>query len=341
MVVEPIPVMRAAYLNLFRAVSDQSDRHDTACLRKFNLPASLERKPGTYVPLNATLLFAQCVAHAVGMENFLLQLSPRLQVPIFGAELRGAVMRSPSLGAALENFTRLVDHEQSNVHCRISRRGDEVQISSSVARAALSDADFIGEWLRVMSVVAVVRHFAGECWMPLEITLQSHREPGPRVRRACSRTRVTTGQAETAIAFPASLPGLSTDRICHLDARADLPGIQSAASSPATWSFPIALREIIQAHLDEGYPDISLAASIFGCSVRTLQRRLKEFDLSYTDVVQQARFNVATHLLRDPGTKVIDAAFAVGYEDPSHFTRAFRQVAGVTPNQYRRLNYAH
>jgi AraC-like DNA-binding protein len=32
---------------------------------------------------------------------------------------------------------------------------------------------------------------------------------------------------------------------------------------------------------------------------------------------------------------LIDIAFASGYSDPAHFTRAFRRISGVSPRQFR------
>jgi AraC-like DNA-binding protein len=33
--------------------------------------------------------------------------------------------------------------------------------------------------------------------------------------------------------------------------------------------------------------------------------------------------------------KIIDIAYKLGYEDLSHFTRAFRHLAGLSPREYR------
>jgi AraC-like DNA-binding protein len=102
--------------------------------------------------------------------------------------------------------------------------------------------------------------------------------------------------------------------------------------------FPGPLKLALHPYLRERYPDINLAAEIINTSVRTLQRRLATFGLSYSDLVQQARFEVAAEMLKDPGLKSLDIAFALGYENPSNFARAFRQIAGVNPQEYRRQN---
>ncbi len=45
------------------------------------------------------------------------------------------------------------------------------------------------------------------------------------------------------------------------------------------------------------------------------------------------RLDTAHHLL-DSGKKVNEAAFDIGYANPSHFIAAFRKKFGVTPKKY-------
>jgi AraC-like DNA-binding protein len=49
------------------------------------------------------------------------------------------------------------------------------------------------------------------------------------------------------------------------------------------------LRQMVRALLSDGCPQIEGAAETAGLSVRTLQRRLSSFGLSYSDLVQQTR----------------------------------------------------
>jgi AraC-like DNA-binding protein len=53
-------------------------------------------------------------------------------------------------------------------------------------------------------------------------------------------------------------------------------------------------------------------------------------------VVDEARFQAASRLLRDPAVRIIDVSVELGYTDSANFTRAFRRWAGLPPLAFRR-----
>lgn len=65
---------------------------------------------------------------------------------------------------------------------------------------------------------------------------------------------------------------------------------------------------------------------------RTFKR---EQGCTFREFLQRARIEAAAAQLRSSRQSVIDIAGAVGFNDPSHFTRQFRQYMGVTPSVYR------
>jgi AraC family transcriptional regulator len=48
------------------------------------------------------------------------------------------------------------------------------------------------------------------------------------------------------------------------------------------------------------------------------------------------RLEKAKRLMDSGATSLVDIALACGFSSHSHFTRAFRQIVGVTPSEYRR-----
>jgi len=94
-------------------------------------------------------------------------------------------------------------------------------------------------------------------------------------------------------------------------------------------------KTFIKERLPVRYPTIDDTAHRVGIPVRTLQRRLKESGLSYSGLVEQTRHELACRLLDMPGAKVAAVARALGYNDASSFSRAFRRWTGMSPRAYR------
>jgi AraC-like DNA-binding protein len=100
-------------------------------------------------------------------------------------------------------------------------------------------------------------------------------------------------------------------------------------------AFIYALKRTLREHAPDGFPDIEETAAIMCTSVRTLQRLLSGAGITYSKVLEYARFETAAEMLTNPKFKIIDIAYALGYEDPSHFSRAFRRTSGLTPRDFR------
>ncbi|MEN8801870.1 MAG: AraC family transcriptional regulator, partial [Thiogranum sp.] len=106
-------------------------------------------------------------------------------------------------------------------------------------------------------------------------------------------------------------------------------------------SLTSSLKAVLSAYLPEQLPSIEFAADMAGTSVRTLQRRLKGNAVTYSDLINELRYERAARLLRESDATALDIALEVGYEDPSHFSRAFKRIAGVSPREYRRQQHRH
>ncbi|RZV18213.1 helix-turn-helix domain-containing protein [Vibrio alginolyticus] len=77
------------------------------------------------------------------------------------------------------------------------------------------------------------------------------------------------------------------------------------------------------------------AARQLGVSKRTLQRRLQEKQMSYSQCVDFAKKKHALALLADTQLTTQQIAYKLGYEEPSNFHRTFRRWYPFSPMQYR------
>ena len=92
----------------------------------------------------------------------------------------------------------------------------------------------------------------------------------------------------------------------------------------------------IEAHL---HTPLSLAAvaRVAGMSKFHFCRRFKSvMNCPFREFLARTRVTRAKELLRDRDAKVEDVAWAVGFRDPSHFSRVFRELEHLLPSEYRR-----
>ena len=93
--------------------------------------------------------------------------------------------------------------------------------------------------------------------------------------------------------------------------------------------------KLITPSLSQGPPKVQDIASQLAMSNRTLQRRLAQEGCTYIELIDRAKQDLATHLLREAQYGIAEIAFLCGYSDQSTFTRAFRRWKGETPSQFQ------
>ena len=69
-------------------------------------------------------------------------------------------------------------------------------------------------------------------------------------------------------------------------------------------------------------------------SVRTLQRRLRDWGFSFEEIVDDVRRAEAIGHVRAGNHSKMEIAFLLGYSDQAHFTRAFKRWTGRSPRQF-------
>lgn len=82
-------------------------------------------------------------------------------------------------------------------------------------------------------------------------------------------------------------------------------------------------------------PSLEEVAVELAMSVRTLQRELRAERTTFRTLVEDTRRALAMQHLAQPGASASEAAYLLGFSEPSAFTRAFRRWTGVPPTQFR------
>jgi len=96
------------------------------------------------------------------------------------------------------------------------------------------------------------------------------------------------------------------------------------------------VRGVVVKGLRDGDVSVAHTAHALGMSVRTLQRRLQDEGLSFDDVYDATRKELARRYLGDPGLSIQETAHLLAFGDLRGFYRAFRRWEDCTPAEYRR-----
>lgn len=149
---------------------------------------------------------------------------------------------------------------------------------------------------------------------------------------------VQFGQQQTSIIFPAKnlhIPIVKPDKtlLAILQQQADI----ALQSLPRLDDFMHQVHQQLAWQCQSGQPTIDQLAKAMHLSVRTLQRRLTEYDMTFQMVLDKVRNQLCNQYLTQH-IQLSDIAQLLGYSDQSAFTRAFKRWTGTTPLQQRRTD---
>jgi AraC-like DNA-binding protein len=82
-------------------------------------------------------------------------------------------------------------------------------------------------------------------------------------------------------------------------------------------------------------PTIQEVSQELNLSARTLQRRLTEAGVTFQQVLEEARRELAHHYLLQSSLELNETAYLLGYESANSFFRAFHHWEGTSPGQWR------
>ena len=197
-----------------------------------------------------------------------------------------------------------------------------------------------GDWAIAFACNLVRTGLGDPRWTPQEVLLPQLADETAAQRRRRAEImgdNIRTGHPWAGIRFDAALlarPMATADAMIETLMRhygdlrlAALPG-QRGEIEP--------LRREIARVLVKGESGIEHLARTAGTSVRTLQRRLKQAGVNYSDLQNDVRKTLALNLLENDTLALTQIAFSLGYSEVSAFNHAFRRWVGQSPGDYRR-----
>ena len=243
---------------------------------------------------------------------------------------------APNMAAALDNLTTLFRFHQQCSMLRLSRTTDDMMLLEYQVRdpqiiERRQDAELsLGMFLNVF------RHCHGPHWRPEEIHFEHPKPESSQEHQKAFDAPIFFNQKTNAIMF--------TDQALHQKMpTCDLKLMtimqicleSLGTGTPLNQNLTDRIRNMVRIKLPEGCPTLEQIADALHMSTSAIQRNLAWDGLSYTDLLEETRRNLAEMYLRQRNLSLSEIAYLLGYSELSAFSRAFRRWSGSSPRAYR------
>ena len=302
-------------------------------LAEVGLELSLFDNPDNLLSYSARgRLLEHCVA-STGCEHLGLLVGERASLQSLG--LVGSLVKySPDVRTALRSLVRFFHLHTRGAQATLTVDGQLAYFAYQIDQPGTKGADQVGDGaLAVM--LNIMQSLCGPGWKPSQVTFAHRRPENVEPFRQLFRAPLLFDAEQYALVFLAEWLTYRMP-VDDPELRRQLMDQINIIEAHHRDSFPEQVRSVLRTALLTGCADADHIASLFSIHRRTLNRRLNADGISFRDLVEQERYEVARQTLIDTGLQVAEVAALLGYADASAFTRAFRRWSGIAPAEWRR-----
>jgi len=303
-----------------------------AVLRRAGLPAGFFQQEKIYVTTAELFALWRAVGETsgdpviglkLGAEARLERYDPAAIAAVCSRSFRDAVQR-------IAFYKQLTCPEE----IRIRTGRDETSVEFAFIQAEGDEPDVLVDICLSWSVSIGRKGTDGKI-KPLRVELTRpvrHRELleahfGSRVRFRADRNVVVFRSSDLDLPFTTYNPELLKILGAHLETE-----VQARKASLDTGE---QVKQTLKQSLAGRRPTLQHVAKDLHLSVRTLQRRLTDAGITFQQLVEETRRDLAHHYLKQSAVELNETAYLLGYQDANSFFRAFHVWEGTSPGEWR------
>ena len=288
-------------------------------------PIPLEEKT---TPLSTRMIyrFINRICETEGIEDIGLLVGQLTSLQMMG-EFGQWMLNADTIQNYLIRGCAHINHVSSVDYYWLVEEPGHMRFCASVA--GLDEPDRIQDQLYLLLItINTIGEILGRTWQPSEIVIPAMSvRTASKLAESLPESRIIRQGSHASFLIPNEL--------------LDYPIAAPASPVPALdFALPsdylTSVLQIIKVLVVVGKPTIRDAADAVGTSPRTLQRTLTRLGTSFTQLVVDARIELAKEYLQDRNRSISEIANDLGYGDISNFSRAFRRATGVPPRTYRK-----
>jgi AraC-like DNA-binding protein len=303
-------------------------------LKAVGLDLDALRDPHLRIPYADMMLLSELASRITNDAAFGLHVGEHVEQNSYGI-VGCSVVSSATLGDALRSLQRYLPIWTNVGAFKLGVEPTVAHFQWHYSQGPLPEPRHDVE-MTMAAIARFNRLSDGAPWKPREVWF-AHAKPKDVSEHArIFRAPVRFGMPVNSLLLDRrllDLPMRGANSVTHqvITAAAD----QLLVMDPARASLTQSILSFIRQRLCSGDFNLQDASRHFGLSRRTLQRKLRQESSSHRLLVEQARRDLSRCLLLGSQATATEAAYALGFSDPTAFHHAFQRWHGVPPQAYR------
>lgn len=330
----PAGTVRLAPIASIPQVLEQLGFEPATILAELNFDIRLFNDPDTVIPYAMRIRLLQECAERTGCLHFGHLIARNTGPASYG--IAGFLMQqSPDVVTALRAFVRYSHLHVSGavVYLDEDMETESAFLGYSILESEIDSSDQLADGA-VTAAFSIMRALCGTKWRPIKVCF-THRKP-KNIRPFKQYFDAPLFYSESRNGVEFSPKWLQTPlKSADPDLREFLQRQINLLESRYSNDFAEQVRRVLRSAVLMHQATASHVADLFSIHQRTLNRRLREFDTCFRDLLNESRFEIARQLLEDSSMSLTEIAATLDYADTSAFARAFRLQSGKTPSSWR------
>ena len=326
-------LVRSAVLTNYVEVAQHLGLNAVRQLANVGLSKSSLNDPEQPIPAQAAIQLLENSAADAKCPTFGLRMAESRQFADLGS-ISLLLTHQPDLRHALQVLVQYRHLLNPSLAIFVEDAGASVIIREEVVSHPPIPCRQANE-LAIAVMARLCASLLGQAWRPLSVNFTHDAPPDDTIHRRVFGCKPVfnsgfNGLVCSAAAFAAPNPTADPAMARYAQRFVDSLHQESVASTLYE------TRKAIYLLLPMGRATVEQIAQSLGMNVRTLQRRLLDGGVTFSDLVNEVRRDLVQRYMLNPGYSLSRIGSLLGYSVPSSFTRWFTAEFGLTPGKWRR-----
>lgn len=332
-------IVRCGGLSGYEKLVRELGRDPAALLRNMGLPPDYLRDPDRYISYQSLAELLNRAADECRCPDFGFRLGARQDLSILGA-LAPYLCSQPTVADSFELVQKNLTFHARGISFvqHSSSRQVAIEINFEPQLSASIDLEQ-STALTLSNLVLLLDQLAGHRLAPLSIDLAIANPDSLRdsnFKFGCpmhfNRPSNTVRLDPALFALPVAV-NAELQQFFSLQWR-----VADASSSALQIDLRDQIKRAVLALLPTGKCRLYEVAELIELSPRVLQKRLHKQGLRFSQILTQARLEMAKQHLQYSDINLTELTLNLGFEEPAVFSRAFKLWTGSSPRQWRQAN---